>query len=182
MVKNLALVGLVLLLGLLGFAATKPNTFRIARTVEVQAAPERIFPLLNDFHRWTAWSPFENLDPELKRTYTGPEAGVGAVYAYAGPKAGEGRMEITASTPLTRLVIQTDFVKPFPAHNVTEFTLESAGGVTRVTWAMSGPNSFLSKLMNVFVNPESFLGPTFEQGLSALKTVAEKEAKVDKAD
>lgn len=177
MLQVVALVVIGLVVVVLALAAAKPDTFRVARSAEVDAAPEIVFSLIDDFHRWTAWSPFEQLDPELKRTYSGAERGLGAVYAYASPKAGAGRLEITESSQPTRLVIQTDFLKPFAGHNVTEFTLEPTSAGTRVTWAMTGPLSFLSKIVNVFVNPESFLGPSYEKGLAALKALAEQEAR-----
>jgi carbon monoxide dehydrogenase subunit G len=117
----------------------KPDTFRVERSTRIKAPPEKIFPLINDFRRWADWSPYEVLDPKMARTYSGPDAGVGAIYAWEGKRAGAGRMEIRQSTPASRVVIQLDFSKPLKAHNTAEFTLEVIGDATKVTWAMSGP-------------------------------------------
>lgn len=128
--------------------------------------------MINDFHRWTAWSPWEKLDPAMTRTYSGSPAGVGAVYEWAGSsKVGQGRMEILESSP-SRIKIKLDFVKPIEGHNIAEFTLEPQGSDTRVTWAMSGPSPFLSKLIGIFINMDTMIGKDFEQGLSNLRDAA----------
>ncbi|HYH78866.1 MAG TPA: SRPBCC family protein [Longimicrobium sp.] len=158
----------------LAYAATRPDTFRIQRSATIAAPPGRIFPHLDDFHRWAAWSPWEKLDPALKRTFSGAGSGAGAVYAWEGnKKVGKGRMEITESDPPSRLAIKLDFITPFEAHNTTTFTLEPAGGETRVTWAMDGTNTFGFKVMGVFMNMDRMVGRDFERGLADLKAIAE---------
>ncbi|MEO7454894.1 MAG: SRPBCC family protein [Gemmatimonadaceae bacterium] len=158
----------------LGYVATRPGDFRIQRSLRINATPERIYPHIADFHKWTAWSPWENIDPALTRTYSGAESGVGAAYAWQGnKKVGEGSMEITKASAPHDLTIKLDFLKPFEAHNTTQFTLAPSGGATDVTWAMYGPSAFMSKMMGVFFNMEKFVGGDFEKGLAGLKTVAE---------
>ena len=133
-----------LLVAFIAYGRSRPGTFRVERSIDIEASPAALFPLINDFHQWSRWSPFEPRDPAMKKTYSGAEAGVGAVYQWAGnAKVGEGRMEITASTP-TRVTIKLDFLKPFEGHQTAEFTLLPGGGVTRVTWATYGPTNYLS--------------------------------------
>jgi hypothetical protein len=175
MVGTIVIAFLVLVVALLAFAATRPNSFRVQRTASLSAPREKIFPLLNDFHNWGSWSPWEKMDPELKRTYSGAASGKGAVYEWKGnKKVGQGRMEILASSRPGKLVIQLDFLKPFEAHNTTEFTLEGKGGATDVTWAMYGPQPFVGKLMTVFFSMDRVVGNDFETGLANLKAIAEK--------
>ncbi|EYF00813.1 SRPBCC family protein [Chondromyces apiculatus] len=175
MAKKIAIVVAVLLAAFLIFAATRPDTFHVERTTSIHAPPEKIYPLIADFHGWKSWSPYESLDPSLKQTYSGAESGKGAVYAWEGnDDVGQGRMEITDATPLSKIVIKLNFIKPFEAENTAEFTLEPKGSTTNVTWAMHGPNSFISKIMCIFVSMDSFIGKDFEKGLAAMKTVAEK--------
>ena len=162
------IVVVVLLAALLAFAATRPDVLRVQRAASIQAPPETIFPLIADFHRWTSWSPWENRDPELKRTYSGAASGKGSVYV------GSGRMEITEASPSSKVMIQLDFIKPFEAHNITEFTLQPAGGATNVTWTMNGPRLFITKVMGIFVNMDKMIGKDFEAGLANLKSVAER--------
>ena len=162
---------------LLAFAATRPDTFTVQRSATIAAPAGRIFPHLDDFHRWGAWSPWEKLDPELKRTFSGPESGKGAVYAWEGnKKVGAGRMEILESDPPSRLRIQLDFIRPFEAHNTTEFTLLPEAGRTQVTWTMRGNHNFMTKVMSIFTDMDRMVGPDFERGLAALKTLAETES------
>ena len=164
-----------LLGGLFGFAATKPNSFRIQRTTRINAPPQKIFPMINDFHHWTAWSPWEQLDPNLKRKYSGAASGPGAVYDWSGNgKAGTGRMEIKDVATGRKVVIQLDFIKPIKAQNTAEFTLSPQGATTEVTWAMYGPSRFMSKVISVFMNMDKLVGKDFEKGLAALKVEAEK--------
>ena len=175
MVKTIALVVVLLLAGLLIYAATKPDTFRIERSTLIKAPPEKVHALINNFDAWAQWSPWEKKDPAMKRTRSGPADGKGAVYAWEGNKAvGQGRMEITESTVPSRVLIQLDFLSPFEAHNIADFTLKPDGDSTQVTWAMYGPSPYISKLMTTFMSMEAMVGPDFEAGLSSLKHLAEK--------
>ncbi|NTV52023.1 MAG: SRPBCC family protein [Candidatus Firestonebacteria bacterium] len=171
-------IGLILALGvvgILGFAAAQPDTFRIERTVNIKAAPEKIFTFLADFHQWAGWSPFEKMDSTMQKTFSGATSGKGSVYAWAGKgKSGTGRMEITDFSAPNRLAINLDFYKPFEAHNVAEFTLVSKGGMTEVTWAMFGPSSFTMKILHLFMNMDKMVGKDFSAGLENLKTLVEK--------
>ena len=165
----------IAVIALLAYAATRADTFRIERSTSINAVPDAIFSLLTDFRRWAEWSPWEKLDPDLKRTHSGATDGKGAVYAWEGnKKVGAGRMEITQVVPPSRVVIKLDFLRPFEAHNVTEFTLAAGGTATRVIWAMTGVNNFMGKLMSVFMNMDKMVGKDFETGLANLKAVAEK--------
>jgi uncharacterized protein YndB with AHSA1/START domain len=175
MFKKIAIVIVILVTALLGFAATKPDTLRVQRAINIKAQPEKIFPFITDFHRWGAWSRYEKLDVTMKRTYTGAVDGKGAVYEWEGQgKAGAGRMEITDASPASKVTIKLDFIKPFEGHNIAEFTLEPSGGSTNVMWAMRGPNPYLAKVMSVFVSMDNMIGKDFETGLANLKTIAEQ--------
>ena len=156
-------------------AATKPDTFSVQRAAMVKAPPESIFPLINDFHRWGTWSPYENKDPAMKRSYSGAESGKGAVYAWDGNKhVGSGRMEILDASAPSKIVIKLDFFTPFEGHNTAEFTMLPQGDATSLTWLMHGPAPFMSKLMQVFMNIDNMVGKDFEVGLANLKRIAEK--------
>jgi len=158
-------------------AAAKPDTFSVQRAAAVKAPPEKIFSLINDFHRWGTWSPWENKDPAMKRTYSGAESGKGAVYAWDGNKnVGSGRMEILDASSPSKIVIKLDFFKPFEAHNTAEFTMLRQGdtATTNINWVMHGSASFMSKVMQVFMNIDSLVGKDFETGLANLKTLTEK--------
>ncbi|CAN7563290.1 SRPBCC family protein [Variovorax sp. LjRoot84] len=177
MLKTIVIAIVVLLAALLGWAATKPDTFRVERSTTIKAPPGKILPLISDFRNWRAWSPYENLEPEMKRTLSGPPSGKGAVYAWEGEgKAGAGRMEITeVVAPASRVKIQLDFSKPFESHNTAEFTMQPEGDATKLTWAMYGPNPYMAKLMQVFFDMDTMVGKDFETGLGNLKTAAEKQ-------
>ena len=169
---GVALVGAAA--AVLGIAAKKPNEFRIRRSTRINTTPDRVYPHLIDFRKWEAWSPWEKLDPALKRTHSGAASGKGAVYDWEGnSKAGKGRMEITDTSAPNRVVIAIHFIKPFEARNVVEFQLEPSGGGTDVTWSMSGSNPFVMKVMGVFTDMDQMIGKDFEKGLAALKMVSE---------
>lgn len=161
--------------GVLIAAATKPDTLRVERSTRIEAPPERVFAEINDFHRWEAWSPYEKVDPAMKRTFSGPETGKGSVYEWAGnSNIGKGRMEITESTEPGVVTIDLRFFEPMEGQNVAEFTMEPDGDATRVTWSMRGPSPFSSKVIQVFLNMDKMIGDQFEQGLANLKSLAEK--------
>jgi uncharacterized protein YndB with AHSA1/START domain len=179
MLEIVTIIAVVLAIALavvLILAATKPDTFRVQRAAVVKAPPEKIFPLISSFRQWATWSPWENKDPAMKRTYSGSESGRGAVYAWHGNKnVGSGRMEILDATSPSKIVIKLDFFKPFEGHNTAEFTLLPQGGATttNITWVMHGPASFMSKVMQVFMNLDRMIGKDFEAGLSNLKQLTE---------
>jgi len=180
--KTIAIVVTLAILALLAFVATRPDSFRVERQTTIQAPPDKIFAYLQDFHKWSEWSPWEKLDPAMKRTFSGTASGKGAVYAWDGNgKAGAGRMEILDAPQPAKLVIQLDFIKPFEGHNTAEFTLQAQAGsiggaaqVTQVNWVMHGPAPFVSKLMGVFFNMDKLIGTDFETGLANLKQISEK--------
>jgi uncharacterized protein YndB with AHSA1/START domain len=164
----------VIIVALLGFATTKPDTFRYERSASIKAAPETIFAHINDFRSWSNWSPWEKLDPAPQRIHSGAAIGTGAVYAWKGnSEVGAGRMEITESSPASKIVIKLDFLEPMEAHSTAEFTLRPEGENTNVTWAMHGQNLFIWKVFGIFMDMDAALGKNFEDGLSSLKAAAE---------
>ncbi|HEY4305057.1 MAG TPA: SRPBCC family protein [Gemmatimonadaceae bacterium] len=163
----------VIVIGILIAASTKPNEFRIQRSAKINVPAERIVPHINDFSQWIKWSPYDSLDPDMKKTMTGASSGKGAIYEWEGnSKAGKGRMEILDSST-NHVGIDLQFEKPFRAQNVAEFALTPSGNGTDVTWSMHGRRPFASKLMGVFINMDTFVGRDFERGLQNLKSVAE---------
>jgi uncharacterized protein YndB with AHSA1/START domain len=178
MLEIFAVIAVVLAIAIaivLILAASKPNTFSVRRETTVKAPPEKIFPLINDFHQWGTWSPWEDKDPAMKRTYSGTASGKGAVYAWDGNKnVGSGRMEILDAPAPSKVIIKLDFFKPFKGHNTAEFTMLPQGDTTHLTWLMHGPAPFMSKLMQVFMNMDRMIGKDFEVGLANLKQLTQK--------
>ena len=180
MLEIIAIIAAVLAIAIviiLILASTKPATFSVRRSAVVQAPAEVIFPLINNFHQWARWSPWEKRDPAMKRDYSGAESGKGAVYAWDGNKnAGSGRMEILDASSSSKITIKLDFFKPFEGHNTAEFTFvpEREAAATNVIWVMQGPSSFMSKVMQVFMDLDKMIGRDFETGLANLKTLTEK--------
>jgi uncharacterized protein YndB with AHSA1/START domain len=155
--------------------AMQPDTFKVSRSAAIDAPPAAVFAQVNDLQKWQAWSPWAKLDPNCKVTFEGPIAGKGAVFGWSGnDEVGEGRMTIIESKPNELVRFRLDFVKPFAGTNEAEFTFQSQGAGTGVTWAMTGKQNFLFKAVGLFMNCDKMLGPTFEQGLAQLKVEAEK--------
>ncbi|WP_369721415.1 SRPBCC family protein [Bradyrhizobium sp. LLZ17] len=178
MLKAVAIVTVVLTAGIAAvvvFALTKPDKFRVERSLAVKAPADAIYPVVADFHFWTSWSPYEGRDPAMKRSFGGTTLGKGATYAWDGNNnVGAGQMEILEASTPSKLRIKLDFERPFEGHNIAEFTFVPQGDATLVTWAMYGPAPFLSKLMQVFVNMDRMIGKDFEAGLTSLKKLTEK--------
>jgi uncharacterized protein YndB with AHSA1/START domain len=161
--------------GLLAYAATKPDRFTVQRTASIKAPPEKIFPFINDFRQWGVWSPYEKVDPEMKRTYGLKSAGQGATYAWDGNNnVGSGSMEILDARAPQKVSIKLDFSRPFEAHNIAEFTLVPGGDGTDVTWLMQGPVPYFAKIIHVFMDMDKMVGGQFAEGLANLKAAAEK--------
>lgn len=150
------------------------DTFTIERSATIAAPASAVYERLADFHRWGEWSPWEELDPQMTRTFSGAESGQGAVYEWSGNrKAGAGRMEVVEADEPTAVVIDLQFLKPFKSHNTTRFDLDGADGTTTVTWSMTGPMTLMTKVMGIFKSMDSMVGPDFEKGLAQLKAAAE---------
>ena len=175
MLKKIFLVILLAIVGVLGFAATKPDTYHVERKQMMKATPEKIINTIADLKGWTAWSPWEKLDPNMKRTYSGPESGKGAIYGWEGNKnVGKGSMEITDVKPGSRLDMDLHFLEPFASECKAAFTATAKDGQTEVVWSMDGPSNYMTKLISVFVSMDKMVGTEFAKGLADLKTVVEK--------
>ncbi|MDO8356692.1 MAG: SRPBCC family protein [Nitrospirota bacterium] len=175
MLKNILILAVSLISAALMYAATKPDTFRVQRTATIAAPPENVFGLIQDLHQWASWSPWEKMDPAMKKSYSGAPQGAGAALDWDGNNdVGTGRMEIISTVPSSRVVIKLDFLKPFEAHNQAEFTVEGSESATSVTWAMHGPQPFIMKVMDLVMGMDKMVGKDFETGLANLKQLAEK--------
>jgi uncharacterized protein YndB with AHSA1/START domain len=178
MFEAIAIIAIILAIAIaaiLILAATKSDTLRVQRAISIRAPAETIFPLISDFHQWLKWSPYEEKDPAMKRSYGGADSGKGATYAWDGDKnVGSGRMEVLEAAAPSKIIIKLDFFKPFEGHNTAEFTMLPQGDGTHVTWVMHGPANFMSRLIQVFINLDNMIGKDFEAGLAKLKTITEK--------
>jgi uncharacterized protein YndB with AHSA1/START domain len=178
MLKVISIIAAVIALAIavvVVLAFNQPDSFKVERSITIKAPPEKVFPLVDDFHAWAQWSPWEKLDPAMKRTYSGTPSGKGTVYEWTGDsKVGAGRMEITESSAPGKIAIQLDFFKPMEGRNPTVFTFTPKDGGTDVTWTMTGDAPFVTKIMLVFVSMDKMVGKDFETGLANMKAVAEK--------
>ncbi|HTE42614.1 MAG TPA: SRPBCC domain-containing protein [Steroidobacteraceae bacterium] len=174
MLKKIAIGLIAVVIVILALATTKPDTFSIERSVKIDAPLAVVYSFIDDFHRWTAWSPWEKMDPGMKRTYSGAEKGVGAIYAWEGnSQVGQGRMEITEANNVTRVALNLDFVTPMETKNKVEFQIGGYNEGSELTWRMTGPSPYISKVMQVFVSMDALLGKDLEAGLADLKAAAE---------
>ncbi|MDE2383606.1 MAG: SRPBCC family protein [Alphaproteobacteria bacterium] len=157
------------------YGSAQPSAFSVVREADIKASPAEVFAQINDFHHWSAWSPWEKLDPAMQRSFSGASSGVGAKYSWVGnKKVGEGNMEITASEPARRMQLDLHFIKPFQADNVTEFTLSPATGGTHVKWEMRGHKPFMMRVMGLVMDMDKMVGKDFEAGLANLRAQVEK--------
>jgi len=174
MIRNILIVVALAVAGLLVFAATRPDTFTLRRSLLIQAPPGKLHALINDMRAFNTWNPYDKKDPAMQGSYSGPAAGPGARYAFKGNQdVGEGSLEITASAP-NQVGMRLDMSAPMEARNQITFTLVPRGQGTEVTWAMEGACPFIAKLMGVFINMDTMIGRDFEAGLASLKAIAEK--------
>jgi uncharacterized protein YndB with AHSA1/START domain len=172
MLKIIGLIVVVAVVGILAAAAMRPDGFAVTRSITINAPAGRVYPHIVDFHGWANWSPWEKLDPAMKKTTSGAASGKGAVYEWDGnKKAGKGRMEITEAAAPSRVVIKLDFEKPFRASNRTEFTLVPQGNNTQVTWTMQGNRPFIMRILGVFFNMDKMVGKDFEEGLANIQSL-----------
>ena len=150
------------------------DTYTVVRSTTIDAPPDRVYGEISDFHRWASWSPWEDIDPALNRSYSGAQSGTGAVYQWSGNRrAGQGRMEIVEATEPSQVRIDLVFEKPFKARNDTDFAIVPEGSGSRVTWTMSGKRTIATRMIGLFKSMDAFLGPDFERGLARLKATAE---------
>jgi hypothetical protein len=173
----LSAIAIAILL-LVVFVAARPAELHVVRSAKIAAPPKIVFPHVNDFHAWQAWSPWARLDPDAENSYEGPTSGTGAAFRWSGnKKVGAGGMTITDSVAERRIQIQLEFLKPMRATNSVEFTFEPDGDGTIVTWNMFGRNNFMAKAFGLLMNMDKMIGGDFEKGLASLKSIAEGEAK-----
>jgi hypothetical protein len=174
MIKIIAVAVVLVVAAVLILAATRPDTFRVQRSASIQAPPDKVFPLINDLRRFSAWSPYEKKDPNMVRAYSGPAAGPGATYAFSGNKdAGKGTIKITDATEASQVRMNLLMLEPIECDNKVEFTLEPKGDVTQVTWSLQGPVPYMAKIVHLFLDMDKMVGKDFEVGLENLKHLAE---------
>ncbi|MCB9537676.1 MAG: SRPBCC family protein [Myxococcales bacterium] len=175
MLKKILIVLAVLIVGFVALVATRPDVTTVERSVVVDAPPTVVFDYVNDFRQWAAWSPWDALDPEQKKTFEGPETGKGAITTWSGnDKVGKGKMTILESKPGAFVRIELEFIEPWASKNETTFTLTPEGDGTKVVWSSTFENNFMSKAFGLFVDMDSMIGGDFEKGLASLKAAAEK--------
>lgn len=159
---------------MLGYATTQPDAFRIERSLTIKAPPAAVFPLVNDFHAWSDWSPWANRDPGMRESFSGAASGLGAVYAWSGNRdVGSGRMEIIDMTPPSTVRIRVQFFEPLATTNIAVFSFAADEQYTHVTWMLEGPMPYVSRLISVFWSMDAMIGPDLDAGLRRLKTLAE---------
>ncbi|MEO8385590.1 MAG: SRPBCC family protein [Betaproteobacteria bacterium] len=174
MLKIILIVLVVALVAFLLFVTTRPDTFRVTRSATIQAAPEKLFPMINDMKAFNQWNPYVKKDPKMKGVYSGPTAGPGATYTFEGNKdAGKGSIAVTDSSPNSKVVMQLKMTDPVEISNVVTFTLQPEGAATRLTWAMDGPVPYLFKIVHLFMDMDKMVGNDYETGLASLKALAE---------
>lgn len=182
MIKKLILGGLALIVivfvAFCVVVAMQPADLKIMRAATFSAPPAAVFEQVNDFHKWDAWSPWAKIDPTMKVTHSGSPSGTGAAYAWTGTgEAGEGKMTIKESHPTEHIGIDLEFIKPFPANNVIDFTFKPNGDKTDVTWTMTGKKDFVMKAFCLVMDMDKMIGADFEKGLAQLKPIVESAAK-----
>jgi polyketide cyclase/dehydrase/lipid transport protein len=174
MIWKILIALVVIVVGLVGVITLQPARYRVSRSTTIAAPAPVVFAQVNDFHKWSAWSPWEKIDPAMKRTYEGPPAGVGASYAWVGTReVGEGRMTIVESRPGDLIHVKLEFVKPFAGTSVAEFSFKPDGERTLVTWSMTGDKNFIAKAIHLVMSMDRMIGDQFDKGLATMKTVAE---------
>jgi hypothetical protein len=178
MLKIILISLAIVVAALAGVISTRPSTFTLQRTATIQAPADIPFAMVNDFHRWGEWSPWEKLDPNQSRTFTGANAGLDSVYEWSGnDKVGKGRMTIEESKPSELVRIRLEFLEPWEANNTTTFSFMPTGDGVTVTWKMEGRNTFMGKAFSLVMDMDSMVGKDFESGLANMKKAAEAEAK-----
>lgn len=166
----------VFLVVLVGLIEMQPDTFHLERSRQMAAPPEAVFAQVNDFHNWQAWSPWAKLDPNAKNTYSGADAGAGAMFAWDGnDEVGAGQMEIIESKPSELVKLELDFKRPMESSCDTIFTFKPEGNGTVVTWAMEGPNSFLGKALHLVIDMDAMVGAQFDEGLTSIQQIVEQK-------
>ncbi len=151
----------------------QPGEFTYTRSLQMSVPPEKVFPHVNDLHKWETWSPWAKLDPNATPSFSGAAAGLGAAMAWSGNnKVGQGKMTILESEPSHLIRFRLEFLKPMVATNIATFTFQPADGGTLVTWAMTGKNNLMGKVFGLLVNCDKMVGGQFEKGLASLNTVA----------
>jgi uncharacterized protein YndB with AHSA1/START domain len=174
MLKKILITVAALLVVLLLWPFTQPDTFTVQRSRQIQAPPEQLHALINDLRAFNRWNPYDKKDPAMQSSYSGPVAGPGARYAFKGnSEVGEGSLTITASTS-QRVGMRLDMSAPMEAHNDITFTLVPKAGGTEVTWAMRGDCPYIARLMGLIVDMDAMIGRDFEAGLASLQQLAER--------
>lgn len=174
MFKKFALGVAVLLVIFLGYVASRDGKFHYEASGVINAPAEKIYPYLSDFHKGSAWSPYEK-DASMKKTYGGTGGTAGASMDFESNESGSGRLQILKVVPNERVEIQLVMTKPFHAENLVTYKLTPEGAGTRFTWSMSGDGGFMGKLIATLIDCKAMVIGQFDEGIANLKKVVENE-------
>ncbi|MFM6929731.1 MAG: SRPBCC family protein [Bdellovibrio sp.] len=170
------LVVLGLIIAFVIFVASRDGKFRYERSGVINAPADKIFPFLVSFKLGSEWSPFEKVDPKMKKAYSGTDGAVGSTMEFEGNRdAGSGKLELLAMVPNQSVDIRLTMIKPIHGDNLVQYKLTPEGDGTLFTWTMSGNGGFMGKLMVVLIDCDKMIGDQFVAGITNLKTIVEAQ-------
>lgn len=161
---------------LMAAVLAQPETYTVSRSASIKAPAGRIYPLIADLHAWSQWSPWDKLDPQIQRSWSGATSGVGAVYSWSGnDQVGKGKMTVVQAQPNALVAVRMELEQPWPSVSASRFELAAQGDTTEVVWTMIGHAEGLgAKATSLLMNMDRLVGADFERGLAELKALAEQ--------
>ncbi|MFO1524470.1 MAG: SRPBCC family protein [Turneriella sp.] len=170
------LIGLVVVVaGIFIVAATRPNTYTVERSLKINAAPEKIFPYLISFKKGLEWSAWDKQEEEVKRTFTGPESGMGAIYEFEGKKSGHGKLSYKSIVPNEEVKMDLTFYKPMQGSNDITYSLKKEGDATVMKYHMTGPAPIIARIIWLFADMDKYMGDKFNESMQNLKKIVEEK-------
>jgi hypothetical protein len=173
--KILITLGLLLAAAVI-YAALKPEDYLIKRDITINAKPEAIYTYLSNMKNADTWMPWSEIDSQIKTTYSGPADGVGSISSWDSPgQMGTGQAEVITANINQSVKVKITYTKPMQMSQDSEFLLTPDGENTKMTWSVTGKNSFVMRFMCtlMFRDMDTFVGAMFERGLIKLKAMAE---------
>ncbi len=170
-ILGIIVLGLITIFSIAGLIA--PHKVVVEESVMVNASAENAFAQINLWSNFKQWSPWNELDPNMKISYKGEDGTVGSVYKWEGnDEVGTGTMTKTLVQPNSRIEYDLHFMKPWESKNKGYMTIEPVGNAQKVTWGFVADAPFPQNVMMFFM--KGYIADDFKKGLNKLKAISEK--------
>jgi hypothetical protein len=173
--KGIAIVLASILIFWLVLAAFISGDCNYEKSISINAPVEKVWQNTNTLKAMDQWSPWNDLDPKMKKDWTGTTGQPGEKVCWESKEAGNGCQEVKkADASKKRIDTEIKFLTPYESEANAYVTVVPEGNGSKATWGFTSKIPYPFTVMKMFMNMEDAIGKDYQKGLSRLKEMSEK--------